>query len=266
MRLYTIFLLLTSIFTLTITAQDRTTGEVVLRNDNVARVTIQLDIDNDQSEVTMTFTGPEDRWYGVGFDVGSSRMLPDKDCVYISSGNLFDAKIVGFQAPEDDNAMMAEDDWTVTSNTIDNGQRTVIAKRGLDTGDPDDYVFPPTIESLGLIYAHGRSAGATEIDLHNGAANAGQVVADFTVLDVKDIDASLFRIFPNPVANKINVQFEEPTSGNLIIMDYLGKVVQTEILEAITSKAIVVDNLSRGVYLAHFETAKGTTTKKFIKV
>lgn len=245
-----------------ISAQDRSTGEVVLRNDNVARITVQLDIDTEQSEVTMTFIGPEDRWYGVGFDVGSSRMVPGKDCVYISEGQLVDALIIGSQPP----AIDAVNNWAVASNTTDNGQRTVIATRLLDTGDMDDYVFPSDLESLGLIYAHGRTAGATEINSHRAAANAGAATANFEVLNTKDLEASSLSIFPNPVQNQLNLRFKKATSGTLFIVDYLGKTVKTETWKNTETQTISTNSLTSGIYLARLETAEGQIAKKFVKL
>ncbi|UZO80786.1 T9SS type A sorting domain-containing protein [Aquimarina sp. ERC-38] len=256
-----LFYILVALFGLIGNAQIRSTGEVILRDDNVATLTVQLDLDIDNSMVIMRLVGPENRWFGVSFDVDVSQMLPDKDCVYISEGELVDSEIVGFDPPVVD----ANNNWTVTSNSISNGQRTVVASRALDTGDPTDYVFEENLTGLGMIFAHGRNAGDTEIARHGGA-NAGVVTASFETLSVKELDASVLTMYPNPVKNKLQIEIKDGNNPKLTVMDYLGKTVKIQPLKVVANTyQLEVSDLAKGMYLLKLETKNGQLTKKFMK-
>lgn len=153
-------------------AQSYTTGVVNLSSTAGLAMTAKIDI---TTQVTLTLTGPSGRWFALGFNASS--MTNGTDVVGVhSAGTLsaFDCKLTGFSAPVTD----AQQNWTITSDVVNAGTRTIIATRALNTGDVNDYVFPSTPTAISLIWA--RSASATFSYSNHGSTNRGIATASYT--------------------------------------------------------------------------------------
>jgi hypothetical protein len=168
--------LLLSVISLTAFAQTYTTGTVTLSSTAGAAMSIKLDVG---ASVTMTLTGPSARWFAVGFDAGSMAVGTDIVAVH-SAGALtsFDGNLTGYSAPASD----VQQDWTISSNVVAGGVRTVIATRTLNTGDPNDHVFTAAPGSISLIWA--RANSNTFSYAHHGNTNRGLSSATFTLVPV----------------------------------------------------------------------------------
>ena len=156
----------------TLRAQTYTTGVVNLSSTSGLAMTAKIDVG---TQVTLTLTGPAGRWFALGFDASS--MTNDTDVVGVhSAGTLsaFDCMLIGFAAPVTD----AQQNWTITSDAVSAGTRTIIATRALNTGDANDYVFPSTPNFISLIWAR---SGSTSFSYSNhGGSNRGSTSASFT--------------------------------------------------------------------------------------
>jgi hypothetical protein len=157
-------------------AQTYTTGTVTLTSTAGAAMSIKLDVG---ANVTMTLTGPSARWFAVGFDAGSMAVGTDVVAVH-SAGALtsFDGNLTGYSAPASD----VQQDWTISSNVVAGGVRTVIATRALNTGDPNDHVFTAAPGSISLIWA--RASSNTFSYAYHGNTNRGISSATFTLVPV----------------------------------------------------------------------------------
>ena len=171
-----ISLLLLLVVSLTAFAQTYTTGTVTLSSTAGAAMSIKLDVG---ASVTMTLTGPSARWFAVGFDAGSMAVGTDVVAVH-SAGALtaFDANLTGYNAPATD----AQQHWTIGSNVVAGGVRTVIATRALNTGDANDHVFTAAPGSISLIWA--RASSNTFTYAYHGNTNRGISSATFTLVPV----------------------------------------------------------------------------------
>lgn len=115
------------------------------------------------STITINFVGPSDRWIAIGF--GSS--MPNTDALIYSVGqNLsphpqgwYDYYISSYSGSGVTND--AVQNWTIQSNNVAAGQRTVVATRTLNTGDANDAVIQYTAPALSLVWARGASADYT---------------------------------------------------------------------------------------------------------
>ena len=155
-------------------SQTYTTGVVTLSTTAGLAMTAKIDV---STQVTLTLTGPAGRWFAVGFNASS--MAPGTDVVGVhSSGTLsaFDCNLTGYVAPSTD----AQQDWTVTSDAVNAGVRTIVATRALNTGDANDYIFPVVPTSVGLIWA--RSSSASFSYAYHGNTNRGITTANFTLV------------------------------------------------------------------------------------
>jgi hypothetical protein len=174
MKKISLFLLL--VVSLTAFSQTYTTGTVTLTSTAGLAMSIKLDVG---ANVTMTLTGPSARWFAVGFDAGS--MAAGTDVVAVHSAAAltnFDAYLSGYSAPVTD----AQQHWTISSNVVAGGVRTVIATRALNTGDANDHVFTAAPGSISLIWA--RASSNTFTYAYHGNTNRGISTATFTLVPV----------------------------------------------------------------------------------
>jgi len=232
------------------------TGLLSLSSFGGASLGMTAQIDVSETLVTLTLTGASTDWLGIGFDatgMGDTGM----DVVIFDGTNLTDRTLngVGVTPPVD-----ASQNWTVTSNTVNAGVRTVVGTRALDTGDANDHIFTPSAGPLTLVYA--RRSGSTTIGYH-GSNSCGSTVANFA-LSADEFSAAKIKMYPNPA--RAEVHFELPAfveSGEVKIYDVQGRMIKKQ---AITSFEVSVptNDLTGGSYLVVIRTNYGNVTKTLI--
>ena len=118
----------------------------------------------------------------------------------------------------------------------------------LPTGfDPDDYQY----------------IVATATDADGNTSEFG-VIIDAT-LPTNVFKSNSFKIYPNPVSERLFIQNSNSESYNIKVINVLGKVILTQNNNTSTT-ALNVSNLSKGFYLVNIENELGKTqTIKFIK-
>ena len=156
-------------------AQTYTTGTVSLSTTAGLAMSVKIDVG---TNVTLTLGGPADRWFAVGFNASSMAVGTDVVGVH-SSGTLtnFDASLSGYAAPVTD----AQQNWTISSNQVNAGVRTIIATRALNTGDAADYVFTAGPGSLSLIWARGATP-SSYLYAYHGSSNRGITNVTFSLM------------------------------------------------------------------------------------
>lgn len=227
-----LLLLLTSSFTF---AQTYSTGVVNLTTGMTVK------FDTNSTTVTMTLTGPSDRWFAVGLGVSSGFGMGSGDCVVYST-SLTDREFVGMTVPSTD----ATQNWTVSSNTTSGSTRTIVATRALNTGDTagSDYTFTNSTGSIPLAWALPPNA-TTTLSSHGsrGFATANKTLSN------DSFALAGFKMYPNPadelLAIELPANFE---SVNATIYDMTGKEVLTKSLTALENK-IDVSALLAGNYI-----------------
>ena len=157
-----------------VNAQTYTTGVVSLSSTAGLAMSVKIDVG---TQVTLTLTGPATRWFAIGFD--ATGMGTGNDVVTVhSSGTLssFDASIGGYSAPTADPLQ----NWTIVSDLIASGVRTVVATRALVTGDANDHDFTAASGSLSMIWARAGSNGFSYS--YHGSSNRGITTVNFTLV------------------------------------------------------------------------------------
>jgi hypothetical protein len=155
-------------------AQTYTTGVVNLSSTAGLAMTAKMDVG---TQVTLTLTGPSGRWFALGFNATGMGSGVDVVAVH-AAGTLssFDARINGSSAPTAD----LQQNWTIVSDAVSSGIRTVVATRALNTGDANDYIFTASTGSLSLIWA--RSGSPTYSFSVGHGSNRGVSTANFTLV------------------------------------------------------------------------------------
>ena len=193
-------------------SQTYTTGVVNLSSTAGLGMSVKLDI---TTNVTMTLSGPSGRWFALGFDASS--MAGGTDVVGVHALGLlpnFDANLTGYNAPATD----AQQDWTITSDQVAAGVRTIIATRALNTGDANDHVFTAAPGTLSLIWARGNTTSFSYA--YHGSGNRGIINATFSLVVVPPAPtgAAMQTLCTNSnlsqlTVNGTNVQWYSTASG-----------------------------------------------------
>jgi hypothetical protein len=232
-------------------AQTKSTGVVSLNN----LMTLKIDMNSTNSTVTLTLTGPDNKWFGIGFNAFGA-MANGTDCLYYST-SLVDSVITGQGAPTTD----ASNEWTVSGNTVSGTTRTLVLTRSF-AGGTGDYTFAYNSNSLNIIWAYG--SGLTMVQhagTARGSSNLGFTlgVDDFTSLDN-------ITIAPNPSNGIFNITKNFQTSiSKVTVFDINGKilkVIDSELsLEAIQ---INLSDFSKGVYFLEITNDIDKVVRKII--
>lgn len=246
--------------------QTYTTGLIQLSNTSGLEYSAQIDVNS--TTVTLTMIGPSDRWLGLGFGVQSMTSGGD---VVIYDGTTLTDRSFGFlgQEPGQDAIGIppnedpeGERDWTIISNDVNSGVRTLVATRATNTGQAKDYAFSASATSINLVWAR---YGFPGFDLEwHGVANRGITMQGLT-LSQEDFNITNFNISPNPATSNFIISLPNfIENATLSVFDVLGKQVFNKTLNSISSR-IDVSKWNSGIYLVKVSTDKVTHIKRLIK-
>jgi hypothetical protein len=238
-----------------INAQTVSTGTVMFQSN----INYTGEIVIDDTNVTITLVGPNDLWLGLGFGVQS--MTPGGDVITHDSTGFNDRQFLGVGVPPTTDTQ----DWTVSSNNVNSGVRTLVVTRGLAGSDATDFTFANSATSITLVWARGNN---TDTFSNHGGGNRDALVAPLNpVLGVADDNlASNISIFPVPASELVtvsmgNFEFEQ---GTMQLYSMLGQLVHSQLI-AEKSSIIDVSQLSTGVYILNVSTENGFATKRIVK-
>jgi hypothetical protein len=234
-------------------AQSKATNPISVQNLNAGMV-----LNNDTQTVTLTLFGPSDRWLAVQYGQFTGGMQNGSDMAYFNGTTLVDGRMNGSgQTPSAD----AQNNWTVTQNTVSDGMRTLIATRPFDSPDATDYDFNYADQTIAIGLARGNSASFT-LSNHGTANRIMNTALGFTNLNTVDLVKETIRVFPNPSKGNYTItsEFEIQT---VAIYQLNGALVRT-IRPETTSSQIEVTDLASGSYLIEIQSKTDTTWKKIV--
>jgi len=213
----------------------------------------QVDITN--STVTVTLVGPSDKWMGLGFNAQNLMDDTGKDVIIFNGTTLTDRSFdgVGVTPPTD------TQNWTVQSNDVVSGVRTVVATRNRVASEGSDYTFPFMATPLHLTYARGTSLTVT----YHGSGNCGSTTANVT-LGAEEFNADSFKMYPNPAKGYFNIELPSLISeADVVVYDISGrKVIETKI--SLENSRIETSNLHSGSYVVAVKTLNAEGIKTLI--
>lgn len=186
------------------------------------------------TDITVTVQGPSDRFIAFGFGTG---MANGNDAIIWSTLGtgaaplqLRDHRMIG-QGVEP--SVDAQQDWTVSSNTVSGGNRTIVATRVLNTGDANDVTFSFAATTQNLFWSKGPSA-TNQLQYHGASNRASGIVRNWVVPDVTPPTISSFIPADNAVGVNVNtnltISFSEAISwgtGSVVLYDGNDNVIQT---------------------------------------
>ena len=89
-----------------------------------------------------------------------------------------------------------------------------------------------------------------------------------TLLKTNNYNSTVFKVYPNPAKNNLNISIDSGISiQSIIIHNPLGQLVKTLVTDEIdASLTIDVTDLKTGTYFIEINSNQGKTTKKFVKL
>ncbi|AZA80797.1 secretion protein [Chryseobacterium lactis] len=235
-----------------------TTGTVSLSTG----MTVKLD--TSPTTVTMTLTGPDTSYLGVGFGgTGTTGGMGSGVDGFIynvnsTSNTNIDYSFAGVGIPPSPDAIQ---DWTITSNTTSGGTRTIVATRSL-AGGAGDTVFANNTSPINIFYAKGST---TTIANHGfGTANRGYAILSRAVLGTTEAVAESKKLilYPNPAKSTVSFKnFDKIKSVE--VYEATGRKVKSIQLD---NESINVNDLQSGNYYFEIRLKDGSTSyEKLIK-
>jgi len=236
--------------------QTYTTGAQPFSVNGVIDGKIEINVTTNL--VTLTLIGPSSGWLAIGFDTSSHSN--GKDVVFITGTTLSSISDRRFGSGHNTPSADAQQDWTITSNTVNGSVRTVLATRARDTGDSNDYVFPVSPTSLNVVGAYRNNFTISEHD------DFGDTTVTFSVLGVDDYNKIQFSMSPNPVTSDLKILLPNHLNDlGIEIFDVLGRPIYNEDFKNTNSAVIDVSAWNRGVYLVRVINDNSSLTKRFVK-
>jgi hypothetical protein len=231
-------------------AQSFSTGTQTLSSG----LTANINIDNDTGTTTLTLAGPSNKWFGIGF--GNSNMN-GTDIFMTDGSSILDAYSTSNGQPQADSSQESGD-WTLVSNTVSSGTRTIVATRANDTGNSNDYTFSASAGSLTVIWAIGSS---TEYAYHSVRGATALSVS----LGISENNLLSFEMYPNPVSDVLNIQLPTSTEkAEVSVFDYTGRLVSSKTISS-NDTAIDVQKISKGIYMIRVAANNKIGVQRFIK-
>jgi hypothetical protein len=84
-------------------------------------------------------------------------------------------------------------------------------------------------------------------------------------LSVESLSISGLSIYPNPVANELNVKFNANSAATIELVNVAGQVIETKNATEFANVTFNTAELNAGVYFVNIKVAEGTFTQKIIK-
>lgn len=231
---------LTAFLTILAANAQFTSGNVTLGSTGMV-----VKLETNATTATITLTGNSNSYLGIGF--GSAGMGNGSDgFIYNSQSNLdYTFAGVGSNPVAD-----ATQHWTVSSNTVASGIRTIVATRTL-AGGTEDYTIANAAGNISISYARG-----TGLSLANHGTSRGySTLVMKASLSTEDFDQQKIKVYPNPVTDLLHFG-ENGTIKKVSFYDTTGRMVKTTLTEGKSS--IDVLTLAKGTYVVEYELTDGS--------
>ena len=220
-----------------------------------------LRIDTNSTTVTLTLTGPSNKWLAVGFGSSATTMATctdmfiwndtaDRDYTTNTLSNS------GHNMPTPD----ADQSWTIVSDNVSSGIRTVVATRALVS--PGDFTFLNDSSFFQFIVAQ----GDTTTLAYHGTSNMHNTEAlDRSFwLALEDFSAVAPSLYPNPTKGDFTIK-SKTRIDKIIIYSQTGAVVKTiEIDNPKEDNEINLSGLAVGMYVLELQNGNQKFYKNLI--
>lgn len=223
---------------------------------NLTTTGMTIKLDTTPTLVTMTLTGSDNSFMGIGF--GNSGMASGADgFIYNSSASRdYTFNGVGVTPSAD-----ASQDWTVTSNTTSAGTRTVVATRSL-SGGTGDTAIANAAGPISIFYAKGNNT--LSLSYHGGGNRDYATLTMAASLATDEVAAQSKKIvlYPNPAKETVNFKNADKIKS-IDVYEATGRKVKSV---KVNGENISVSDLKSGSYYFEITLKDGSVAyEKLIK-
>jgi Secretion system C-terminal sorting domain len=239
---------------------QKSTGVVRLGD----KITAKIDLNTTTSIVTLTMTGPSDRWFGLG--LGTLTMKKDNGDVLIMQQTRLSDRSLTLVA---DTPMLDPiQNWTLASNTVAGSVRTIKATRTFNGDGVKDFKFTAAMTSINLIWAYcDLNSFEPTFAARHGELGCGSKTALFSgTLGLDDfISIDNVTVYPNPSKGTFKITKNENIVSSIKIFDTTAKLIK-EVQADLNAMIINVDlsGLPIGNYFMEIANQDDKIVKKII--
>lgn len=239
-------------------SQQKSTGTITLNS----LMSVNINLNNTTSMVTLTLTGPNDRWFALQFGsfANGGGMQAGTDVVYWNNVTLVDGKQNGIGATPSVDLI---NNWSLISNVNNSpttGVRTLVFTRPFNTGDVNDYVFSYANPSVDIAWSRGNTTGYT-LAYHGG--NRGYAIdTSFVTLGVSDFLLRATVVYPNPSKGVFTLVSEVPLAS-VAVYTQTGSFIK-KIDVSNYSNTIDLSDVGTGIYLLELSDGQALFWKKIL--
>lgn len=226
---------------------QNTTGNLITLNGGM---TVKLDTNN--TTATLTFTGPDTSWLGIGFGGTSMGSVTDM-FIWNDTANR-DYTPSGNSTPSAD----AVQSWVIVSDAVSGTTRTVVATRDLVSAG--NYTFTNDSTPVPVI----TNRGFSETLAYHGF-NTNRTITNITRavlgVDENELNKPLAVVYPNPANEYFEVRSMQKIT-KIQLFDATGKNVKNYV----QSNQYDISSLQSGVYFLEIIMLNGESQfEKLIK-
>jgi len=155
---------------------------------------------------------------------------------------------------------------TATTSSVDasatkaDGKASVVAAGGFS---PYAYKWNNNETTADVTVAKG-DYSVVVTDANGCTANASVTVAEKTN-SINSLAINSLAIYPNPVANELNVKFNANSAATIELVNVAGQVIAAKTAGEFADVTFNTEALNAGVYFVNIKVAEGTFTQKIIK-
>ena len=128
---------------------------------------------------------------------------------------------------------------------------------------PYSYAWVGSSETTSVITVANGTYTATITDANNCTLTADAITV--AISSIQDLAISALSIYPNPVANELNVKFNANSAATIELVNVAGQVIESKNANQFANVTFNTSALNAGVYFVNIKVAEGTFTQKIVK-
>lgn len=233
-----------ALFLVTFIAKPNLTSNLSV-DTGVDEFNVDFVIDDITDVVKLTITGPEDKYFAIGF--GTDEMLDSYAIVCNQTGVSVEERKLG----NHNAGSILTSTITLDSTSIANGQKTLFISRPLTGPTADYFDFSKVTAGVGVTAIY--SIGFSQVLSYHGATGKGitsLMFADNLVATENELFKQSIAIYPNPASSEVNVTFERSSGTTQVqVMTLQGQVVLTKSYDANAKISVELTDIQAGHYL-----------------
>ena len=148
--------------------------------------------------------------------------------------------------------------WTIVSDNVASGLRTVVATRSLVSAN--DYTFTNNSNGIYIIFAQGETTSLA----YHGLTNRSGLAVNRFLLALENPSQTDVSIYPNPSVDKLMIKTKTGLD-KIVVYNQIGDVIKTFALDdQKTENEVNIAGLATGIYIFELHNGKDKFWKNVV--